>query len=235
MALNSKKIPTTSKSNFVEQEALEPDSYPARVAQVLDLGLQPQRPYKGEEKPPKHEIMLTYELTDAFMVDEDGEDIPDKPRWISETMPIFSLEADRAKSTKRYMAIDGKQKHAGDFAKLVGMGCSVLVTTYQKDGKVKNAVGDVSPLMRGMVIPELINAPKTFDLDEPDLEVFRSLPEWLQEKIKSNLEFKGSALEALLDGAPAPKKEEEKPAPKKEAKKPEPEAEEEDDNDNPWD
>jgi hypothetical protein len=39
-------------------------------------------------------------------------------------------------------------------------------------------------------------------LDEPDLEIFESLPEWLQDKIKGNLNYAGSALQAALGGAP---------------------------------
>jgi len=42
--------------------------------------------------------------------------------------------------------------------------------------------------------------PKVFVLDEPDLEVFNSLPDWLQDKLKSNLEYQGSKLQALLSG-----------------------------------
>ena len=39
-----------------------------------------------------------------------------------------------------------------------------------------------------------------FTLDEPDMDVFSALPEWLQERIKSNLEFKGSPLDKILNG-----------------------------------
>ena len=49
---------------------------------------------------------------------------------------------------------------------------------------------------------------KVFVLDDPDMEVFNSLPDWLQDKIKSNLEYAGSELQEALEGAddePAPK------------------------------
>lgn len=237
MGLNAGKLKLNTTSSRTPQEALEPDSYPARVVQVLDLGVQPQRPFQGQEKPPKHEIMLTYELTDAFMKDENGEDDPEKPRWISERFPILPLQAERAKSTQRYKAIDKANKFEGDFAKLIGAPCSVLVTQYKsaKDGIVRNGVGAVSPVMRGTVLPELVNEGKVFSLEDPDIEVFRSLPEWLQDLIKSNLEFRGSHLESLLEGAPAPK--EKAPAPEPKAKPAPKKAEpvEEDEDDLPWD
>ena len=73
MAINASKVKTAS--NRIEQPNLEPGPYPARLVQIIDLGLQPQRPYKGVEKPPAHELMVTYELSDAFMIDKDGNDI----------------------------------------------------------------------------------------------------------------------------------------------------------------
>jgi len=45
-----------------------------------------------------------------------------------------------------------------------------------------------------------VNPPKTFDTDEPDLDTFESLPDWIQGLIKDNLEYPGSALEAALEG-----------------------------------
>jgi hypothetical protein len=47
-------------------------------------------------------------------------------------------------------------------------------------------------------LPKVINEAKFFDLDNPDVKVFNSLPKWIQEKIKSNLNYNGSALQHLL-------------------------------------
>lgn len=238
MALNTNKLKKmNTTSSFVPQEALEPDSYPSRVVQVVDLGLQPQRPYKGEEKAPRHSIMITYELTDAFMLDENGEELKDKPRWISERMPIYDLSSERATSTRRYNAIDKAGKFGGDFSKVLGLPCSVLLTVGKdQKGNDRNYVGDVSPVMRGLQVADLINEPKFFDLDEPNLNVFRSLPEWLQEVIKSNLEFKGSLLESLLDGEADTKNDDNEVLSQEEEKTVgQKETEDSDDDENPWD
>jgi hypothetical protein len=53
-------------------------------------------------------------------------------------------------------------------------------------------------------VPPLVNPPKVFDLDEPDMDVFGSIPEWIQKKIKGNLNFQGSVLQRNLGAAPAP-------------------------------
>jgi hypothetical protein len=48
------------------------------------------------------------------------------------------------------------------------------------------------------------------------MDVFNEIPKWLQDKIKSNLNFAGSALEKALGGKPAAAKPVAKVAPKKE-------------------
>lgn len=202
MALNAKTAPK-SGGNFIEQNPLEPQMYPARVVQVIDLGLQPQRPYQGKDKPPAHSIYLTYELSHEFMLDEDGKEMTDKPRWFSEDFPFHNLEAERARSTQRYNAIDPTGSVDGDFTKLIGMPCQVMITKVpdkKNEGHFKNYVGNVSGAMSvpGYEQPLLVNTDKVFILDEPNLDVFSTLPEWLQDKIKGNLEYAGSPLAVAL-------------------------------------
>lgn len=222
MALHAGRVKGSSKGN-TKTAPLEDGNYIARVVQVIDLGLQAQRPYQGEEKAPAHEIMLTYEFGTEFLKDDDGKDMEDKPRWLSETFPLRSYKADLAKSTKRAKAI--KPSANGDFADMLGAPCTVTVVTRkgtgQHAGKTFENVGAVTPAMKGMPVPELVNPTKMFDLDNPDLNVFEELPEWLQDKIKGNLEFGGSKLEALLGGEPVPQKQE-------------PQATEEPDTEEPW-
>lgn len=204
MSLNAKnmKAPRGNGAGVAKQEPIEAGTYPCRIAQVIDLGLQPQRPYQGQEKSPKHMIMVTYEFVDEFCLDEQGNEMEDKPRWLSERFTINPLSSDLAKSTKRYYAIDPNEEMEGDFGKLLGMPCNVTVVQREYQGKTYDNVGNVSTVRARDVsrMPELVNEPRAFDLSEPDLEVFGSLPEWIQDLIKSNLEFKGSELDQALGG-----------------------------------
>lgn len=215
MALQASKIGNGPKGKFTPQANIEPGTYPARLVQIIDLGLQAQRPYKGQDKAPANEIMLTYELVDEFMKDDAGKALEDKPRWISETLPFYGLYADKAKSTQRYLAFDPKQEFGGDFAQIVGMACNVTVVNNAVGEKIYDNIAAVSAMRPrdAEKCPELVNPAKVFDVDAPDMEVFNSLPEWIREKIKGNLKYKGSALEKLA-GAPAPAKEAAKPADK---------------------
>lgn len=207
MALNAKKAPKgNGGGNRIEQEPMDAGTYPARLVQVIDLGVQPQRPYQGQEKPPKHMIMTTYEFLDEFIKDEDGNDVEDKPRWLSEDFPFNNLEQDKAKSTIRYYALDPECVHDGDWTALVETPCTVTVVQNkgkgQNAGKTYNNIASVAPMRSkdAAKAKPLVNPPKVFVLDEPDMEVFKSLPEYLQTKIKSNLNYQGSRLQKLIDG-----------------------------------
>jgi hypothetical protein len=201
MALNAKKI-GNGGGNRTPQANIEPGTYPARLVQIIDLGLQAQRPYQGKDKPPAQEIMLTYELVDTFMVDEKGEELTDKPRWISETLPFYGLYADKAKSTQRYNALDPSGEFDGDFAKAIGQPINVTIVNNAVGDKVYDNIATISAMRPRDAdkCPELVNPSKLLDLDAPDLDVFNALPEWLREKIKGNLNYKGSPLEQLLGG-----------------------------------
>lgn len=244
MALNAKNKKIAAKGPA--QEPLDPGTYPCRVVQVLDLGVQTQKPFDNKPKPPVQEIMITYEFLDEFCLDEDGEIQEDKPRWLSETFPFHSLAADLAKSTKRYKALDPQEVYEGDFTQLVGTPC--MVTVVHNPGKGKNAdkvftnIAGVSAMRpkEAAKAPDLVNEPKVFVLDEPDMVVYKSLPEWLQEKIASNLEFEGSALQEALENDEVPAAKPKAKAAKPKPQPPEPNEEEEEneqeaeDGDEPW-
>ena len=204
MGLNASTVKSTGTKK--DYAPLDIGNYLARLVQVIDLGLQTQRPYNGQEKPPVHEVMLTYELGTEFLQDDDGNDMEDKPRWISESIPLHNLTQDLAKSTKRIKAIDPKLEFGGDLEQMVSMPCTVTVThnPNKKDpSKVYVNVGNVTPPMKGIPVPELVNPAKVFNLEEPDLEILGSLPEWVQDKVKANLEFNGSVLAGMLGGGDA--------------------------------
>ena len=199
MGLNAtKQAMPEGKSN--KQEQLEAGNYLARLVQIVDLGLQPGQSYNGEQKPPAHCVMFGYELGTEFMKDEDGNDMEDKPRWISEDFPFHNLEVDLAKSTKRIKAIDPKLEKEGRLGDMLGMPCTitVVVDVNKKTKKQYVNVGNVTPPMKGIPVPELKNDPRLFELDEPDMEIFDNLPQWIQDKIKGNLEYNGSALQKAL-------------------------------------
>lgn len=209
-----------NNKQFVQQENIAAGVYPGRLVQLIDLGLQAQRPFQGKDKPPAHEIMLTYELVDEFMKDENGDELKDKPRWISETLPFFGLYADKAKSTQRYHAFDPKEDFGGDFSKCIELPVNItIVNNPGKEGKVYDNVANIAAMRPrdAASCPDLVNPSKVFDLENPDVEVFNAFPEWIREKIKSNLNYAGSPLEKALGNAPKEQPKADKPKEEKKA------------------
>ena len=195
--------------NRVEQAPIPAGVYPARLVQLIDLGLQAQRAFQGKEKPPVQEIMLTYELVDTFLLDAEGNEQEDKPRWVSETLPLYGLFADKAKSTQRYKTFDPAEEFGGDFTQVIGQPVNVTIVQNVVGDKTYTNVANIGAMRPkdAEKCPALKNPTKVFDVDNPDMEVFAALPQWIQDKIKSNLNFAGSVLEGKVGkGAPAPKK-----------------------------
>lgn len=233
MAIQAPATTERKKVERVKQEEFEIGNYPCRIAQVIDLGVQVRTRWDAatnayvpdEEKAPAPKIMVTYEFTTEFMKDADGNDQEDRPRWLSEDFHVFALDNDLATSTKRYLGVDPKKEKAGDWAQLIEYPVTVTVA-HKKNGKAK--VGAVSPPMKGMVTAPLKNPPKVFELDNPDMEIFNSLPDWLKDTIKANINYAGSPLEALVGGKPA------QPIAKPVEAPVEPVIEEGEGDDNPW-
>ena len=214
MARSGNDIPNEGSSKFTK-EVLTPNGYPARLVGAVFLGVQNQRPYQGTAKPPVEELRLTYELSHEFMKDEEGADIPDKPRWQSETVAFKSLKLELAKFTKRYNVLDPTGEHNGIIKDCLGAACSVLITNNvgsgKHAGKIFENIGDVTsaPNVPGYVQPEAVN--DVFYYDPFDaactLEEFRAQPEFIQEIIMGANNFAQSELAELIGaegGAPAP-------------------------------
>lgn len=213
MSLNAKESKNKGKGFTVE--LMDPGTYPARLVLVADLGLQPQREFKGEPKPPAYEILTTYEFLDEFLKDEEGNDDVSKPRWVSESFPLYSIDSERAKSTKRYIALDPDMRFGGDWSRLVSVPCLVTIVNNpgkgQHAGKVFTNIANVAAMRPkdAAKAPPLVNPSQVFDLDDASVEGFKALPEWIQKKIAASLEFKGSKLDAALGGYTEPQEEDE--------------------------
>src|SRR5688572_15842608 len=115
MAPNAKNAPRRGAMNV---ELRDPATYPARVVGVGECGLQPQS-HAGAETAPKQEIAFRCGFVDVFMRDEDGQEVTDKPRWLTESMPLNNVESEKAKSTARYQAMDPTGAFGGDFSKVI--------------------------------------------------------------------------------------------------------------------
>lgn len=182
-------------------EVLEPGPYAARLVSVVDMGIQPQQPYQGEEKEPAAEIRIVYELSDEFLKDEDGKDMPEKPLWQDERIAMYPLSSEKAKSTMRYLALDPEMKHKGNWADLLGSPVMLNITQYKtKKGDLRNKIKDTNRMTtkQAAKAPELVNEPFFLDLDNPDMKAWERLPEWNRDLIRKALNFNDTKLADLV-------------------------------------
>lgn len=197
MSLNMNSVKAPSK----QRQLITAGQHMARIVQVIDFGLQKQLPYQGQEKGPAYKMLITFEFPNE-RIDINGES---RPMWESYEMKLSSHE----KSTcyKWYQQLDPSNEHRGDWSKLIGKECAVLIihdtrTKGKHAGKTFAKIAGVMPLMAGTNVPPLENDTTLFTLDSPDLEVFNAMPEWMLNRIKENLEFDNSKLCRKLEGAP---------------------------------
>lgn len=198
---------TARSSNNKKFETLPAGTYPGYLIQVVDIGMQPRSSFDNQEKGPAPHIMLTYELADEFMKDEDGQEIKEKPLWRTETQALFNLKVEQATSSKRYKVLDPSGVANGDFARLLGT--PVNISIINNPGSGKNA-GRVFEKIVGISamrdkdaakLPGMKNKPRVFDLDAPDMAIYNSFSDYVKGRILANLEFKGSKLEGLIEAS----------------------------------
>jgi len=192
----------TNSVNGKDRKLIPAGPQMGRLVRVVDYGLQEQPPYQGQVKKPAYKIDLTFEFP-KHRIDVDGES---RPMWESKTITASSHE--KSTCVKWYSVLDPENKHRGDLSKCLDTPVQVLIVHNEgrgkHEGKTFANIGDITPLMEGLEVPPLENDAVSFDLSSPDIELFKTFPEFMQERIKSNLEFTGSKLQRLLEGTGVP-------------------------------
>ncbi|YP_009966380.1 hypothetical protein HWA86_gp02 [Pseudoalteromonas phage HP1] len=190
MALNINNAP---KSSGKVSPIPEADTHRAVVIEVIGLGLQDCGSWKGEKKPNKVKIRLTYELPDQT-AEFDGET---KPLIVSEEINFSNHE--KSDLVARFNQLDPTNEFKGDITKLLGKSCLVTVSHRVGTGKFAGRtfanIAAVSALPKILPkVEEIFNPLVSYDPDEPDAEVFASLPEFMQTKINNRLDAPHNAV-----------------------------------------
>ncbi len=182
MSLN---IKTTKKQTVVAPEG----AYVARLYSIVDLGTQ-RIEWQGQTKnQPK--VQVTFELCNET-AEFDGVQKPlvvggqytmslsDKSRFL----PIIEGLYGRKLTDAEKADFDGTA-----FKSLLGKACMVSVMHTHKDDVVYANIASITPMPKGMEAPALVNPKTLYDVSEGESETFKSLPQFLQDKIKKSLEF----------------------------------------------
>ena len=184
----SLKIKKKSGSSVPPMEA---GTYPAVCVGIVDLGEQ----YNEAFKKYTDKMLFIWEIP-SQTIKIDGED---KPRWLSKDFSASLHEKSNLYQTlvswrgKAFTEAELAEDESGDMQfsvlEMLGSGCFLQVIVEEKDNGSYNRITSVIGLPVGMAAPTSETALIAFDIDNWDDEVFNSLPEWIQERIKKSTQY----------------------------------------------
>ena len=180
------------------REQIPEGTYLARLLWLTDLGERPEFNYKGTIIPSAYKIEFTYELVSTKM--NSG-----KPFVISEDIKNNNWEdvntGKRSTFISRCRSLLGTdyKKAVEDPSILLGCPCSVTIVHNQNGYPKIDGQAGVGSVMQGVEVPELTNKPYIFSLDEPDMEIWDSFPEFKQNKIQEAINFNETGLAKLIN------------------------------------
>lgn len=182
----------TAKSNNPKQaDRPQGGTHVARLVGLTDLGHQPGFEYKGSEIPSSWKIEFTYELPNSRT--KDG-----RPHWISEEVKVNDFEGKGITSTMmarvRTIDKDNDTNDGKDLTKMLNKPCMVTVTVTETGYVKLKGQASVSGIPMGMEVPELENDTFVFDMDDPDMELYETFPEFKKEKLKAAINYNETAL-----------------------------------------
>ena len=178
-----------------------------RCFSLIDLGTQHTDGQYGPKD--QHKIQIAWEL---FGEDDDGN--PLTVEWEGKTMPMtikksYTVSLHEKSGLRRDLAswrgrdFTDEEAKAFDISKLIGAYCMVNVTTNENNGKTYSNVAGLTKLPTALkdAKPAPVHKNIIFNLDDPDMELFASFHEKLQEAIKRAPEWKKSASEGSSESA----------------------------------
>lgn len=172
-----------------QREILDEGTYPARIYEYIHLGTQ-KGEWEGRETN-YYKIRFTFEFPTEKRIfkEENGE----QPMVMSFDATLSLNE--KANLRKLSEACFGKMSDAEavnfDVDSLIGKACLVSVAHKPpKDGIVYAFMNGFMPLMKGLTVEPQINESKVLTFDNWSDEVFKTLPDFVKEKINASPEFK---------------------------------------------
>lgn len=186
---------------------LDGGTYMSVCVGVIDLGEQYRQFDKQKQGKYAEECMFIFEIpSERVQVDEE-----DKPRWLSSKRYAVSLHERSAlyqmlTSWRGKALSDAELDPAGDgfdLMQMAGQGAMLSVSVAEKDdGSRHNKIEAVTGFPKGIPVPETESEILVFDADDPDMEVFGKLPEWIQEIIRKSTQFADHAPDEKVDIPP---------------------------------
>jgi len=183
--VTSIKAPLTTGGDF---EIAPEGVFLARCFKMVDVGTQTITSQFGTKD--TRQVYLYFELLE----DDEGEKVRMEDGQPYIIFNSYKLSMHQKSALRKHLeAWRGKKftedEAAGfDLSKLLGQACKLqVVHTDSKDGQ--RTYANISAIMTTKKKPEGVNELISFSVEDPDMDVFNDLPEWLQDKIENSPEW----------------------------------------------
>lgn len=165
---------TVKKPEDKEFQLAPQGTHVGKCYMIVDMGLQ-DTPFGA-----KHKIRIGWELPNEAM--EDGRPFVVSKEYTASLHPDSNLAQDLI--SWRGKSFTDEELAGFDVFKVLGAPCMLTVIhNTSKQGKQYANVKSVTSLPKGMEKPQGNNDPLSFSLEDPDEEMFKKLPEWIQKKV----------------------------------------------------
>lgn len=174
-----------------QRELIPAGNYIARCYQMIEIGTISEV-INGETKILK-KVRIGWELPTEMKVF--NEEKGPQPRGISKEYTLSMYDkASLRKDLKSWRGKDFTDEEAKEFdiTKLLGAVC--MINIIHKPGsknpsKMYEEIAGVTPMIKGMPVPEQINPTMCLSYDNFDTEAFEKLPDFIKAKMKGSLEY----------------------------------------------
>jgi hypothetical protein len=181
----------TKKSGFEKAPLLADGSYQARIYSIVHIG-HVKRSWKGQESI-KDVIRFSFELpTEMYEFNPEKGEQPyslsrEETASIDPRSGLFKMAA--------ACGINLKEEEEFDVKDLLGKTLMITVDSYETENGSFNGIQAYSPIPKGLPVADAVNETVFYDCEDPDEDVFDTLPEFLQKKITDAKALRDSVID----------------------------------------
>ena len=198
-------LPVKDNSSNYEKIPTEAGNHLAICYSVIDLGTH-INDYMGVLSPVR-KVKIGWELPN-LKKKYTPKDSDEEREYIEAVYKDYTLslneKANLRKDLEGWRGVAFKQEELEDgfdIEKLIGVPCLVnVIHKVSKTGNTYAFVAGISPVIKGMDVPELSRSTQFLSFEEGsfDENLYNSLPEWLQNKIAESNEYKRMNTEEVV-------------------------------------
>ena len=181
----------TATTNSTVKEIIPAGNYIARCYQMIEIGTVNEL-IMGENKVLK-KVRIGWELPTELKVfnEEKGEQPFVRSKEYTLSMhEKSSLRADL--KSWRGKDFTEEEARAFDITKLIGKPCMINIIhkpSKSDPTKIYDNIAGITPLPKGVTMPEQINPTFVLSYDSFNQEAFEALPDFIKDKMKGSLEY----------------------------------------------